>query len=123
MEEVIPGVLHWQAYNPNIRADVSCYLLTDTGTALDPLLPEGEGPEWLGHEVQRVRPRDLFPLARAALSSLFPDHRLLHAIRAVHPIPDGTATHTRPQLSVLHRIIPGAIRQASNNGAVLALES
>jgi hypothetical protein len=54
MEEVIPGVLHWQAYNPNIRADVSSYLLTDTGTALDPLLPEGEGPEWLGHEVQRV---------------------------------------------------------------------
>jgi hypothetical protein len=54
MDEVIPGVLHWQVRHPNIGIDVSSYLLTDTGTALDPLLPEGEGPEWLGHAVQRV---------------------------------------------------------------------
>ncbi len=54
MNEVIPGVLHWQARHPNIRRDVSSYLLTDSGTALDPILPPGEGPEWLGHPVQRV---------------------------------------------------------------------
>ena len=54
MEEVVPGVLHWQARHPNIETDVSSYLLTATGTALDPLLPAGEGPGWLGHEVQRV---------------------------------------------------------------------
>jgi hypothetical protein len=54
MEEVIPGILHWSAPHPNIGVDVSSYLLTDTGTALDPLLPEGEGPDWLGHDVERA---------------------------------------------------------------------
>jgi hypothetical protein len=54
MNEVIPGILHWQARHPNIGVDVSSYLLTASGTALDPLLPEGEGPEWIGHDVQRV---------------------------------------------------------------------
>lgn len=54
LTEVIPGVLHWQSPHPNIGVDVSSYLLLDTGTVLDPMLPEGEGPEWLGHPVQRV---------------------------------------------------------------------
>lgn len=54
MDEVIPGVLHWQARHPSIGADVSSYLLTETGTALDPILPEGEGPEWIGRDVERV---------------------------------------------------------------------
>ena len=40
MDEVIPGILHWKARHPNLGADVSSYLLTDTGTALDPMLPE-----------------------------------------------------------------------------------
>ncbi len=54
MNEVIPGILHWQARHPNIKTDVSSYLLTDSGTALDPILPQGESPGWLGHRVQRV---------------------------------------------------------------------
>jgi hypothetical protein len=54
MDEIIPGILHWKARHPNIGADVSSYLLADTGTALDPMLPEGEGPDWIGHEVTRV---------------------------------------------------------------------
>lgn len=54
MDEVIPGILHWQARHPNIGLDVSSYLLTDTATALDPLLPAGEGPDWLGHDVERA---------------------------------------------------------------------
>ena len=54
MDEVIAGILHWQARHPNIGIDVSSYLLTDTATALDPLLPEGEGRDWLGHDVERV---------------------------------------------------------------------
>jgi hypothetical protein len=54
LSEVIPGVLHWQARHPNIGVDVSSYLLTDSGTLLDPMLPEGEGPESLGHPVQRI---------------------------------------------------------------------
>ena len=54
MEEVIPGILHWQARHPNIGIDVSSYLLTDTATALDPILPEGEGADWLGHDVERA---------------------------------------------------------------------
>ncbi len=54
MEQVIPGVLHWEVQHPRIGRNVSSYLLTDSGTALDPLLPDGEGPEWLGHPVQRA---------------------------------------------------------------------
>lgn len=54
MDEVIPGILHWQAPHPNIGVDVSSYLLTDSGTALDPILPEGEGPDWIGRPVQRA---------------------------------------------------------------------
>jgi hypothetical protein len=54
MDEIIPGILHWQARHPNIGADVSSYLLTDTGTAIDPLLPEGEDVSWLGHRVERI---------------------------------------------------------------------
>jgi hypothetical protein len=54
MDELIPGILHWQAKHPNIGADVSSYLLSDSGTALDPMLPEGEGVDWIGHDVARV---------------------------------------------------------------------
>ena len=54
MDELVPGLLHWKAHHPNIKADVSSYLLTDSGTALDPMLPEGEGPDWLARDVERV---------------------------------------------------------------------
>jgi hypothetical protein len=54
VEQVLPGILHWQARHPNIGVDVSSYLLVDSGTLLDPILPEGEGPDWLGHPVERV---------------------------------------------------------------------
>ena len=54
MDELIPGILHWQARHPNIGIDVSSYLLTDTSTVLDPILPEGEGRDWLGHDVERA---------------------------------------------------------------------
>lgn len=54
MQEVIPGILYWQARHPHIGVDVSSYLLVDSGTLIDPMLPEGEGPEWVGHPVQRI---------------------------------------------------------------------
>jgi hypothetical protein len=54
MDEVIPGILHWQVRHPNIGVDVSSYLLTGTATAVDPILPEGEGVAWLGHDVERA---------------------------------------------------------------------
>jgi hypothetical protein len=54
VNEVIPGVFHWQAPHPNIGVDVSSYLLADSATALDPILPPGEGADWLGRDVDRV---------------------------------------------------------------------
>lgn len=54
LTEVIPGILHWRAHHSRIGVEVSSYLLTGSGTAIDPLLPEGEGPGWLGHTVSRV---------------------------------------------------------------------
>jgi len=55
MDEVIPGILHWTAKHPNIGADVSSYLLTDSGTALDPLLPEEGRPDGIERAVLTVR--------------------------------------------------------------------
>jgi hypothetical protein len=54
MDEVIPGILHWSAKHPSIGINVDSYLLTDSGTVLDPVLPEGETAEWIGHPVQRA---------------------------------------------------------------------
>ena len=54
MDEVIPGILHWRARHPRLGFEVDSYLLTDSGTALDPILPEGEGLDWIGHPVERA---------------------------------------------------------------------
>jgi hypothetical protein len=55
MDEVTPGILHWKAPHPKLGGmDVSSYLLTDSGIALDPMLPEGEGADWIGHPVNKV---------------------------------------------------------------------
>src|SRR5579875_3094321 len=54
MNEVTPGILHWQTPHPKIGVEVSSYLLVDSGTLLDPLLPEGQGPDWIGHSIERV---------------------------------------------------------------------
>ena len=54
MEEIVPGVLHWTARHPELGIDVSSHLVTASGTAIDPLLPEGEGPGWLGVDVRDV---------------------------------------------------------------------
>jgi hypothetical protein len=54
MDQVIPGILHWKAHHPNIGADVSSYLLSESGTAVDPILPEGEDAGWIGQPVERA---------------------------------------------------------------------
>lgn len=54
MDEILPGVFHWQAVHPSMGAKVGCYFVAGSGTAIDPLLPE-EGIEWFeGRDVQRV---------------------------------------------------------------------
>jgi len=54
VDEVMPGILHWRARHPGIGIEVSSFLLTDTSTALDPILPAGDGPHWVRREVDRV---------------------------------------------------------------------
>lgn len=54
LEEVIPGVLFWSAHHPDIGVAASAFLLTGSGLAVDPMLPPGESPGWLGHEVRQV---------------------------------------------------------------------
>lgn len=46
MQEILPGVFHWEATHPHIHAKVSSYWLEEGGVAIDPLLPEAEGIEW-----------------------------------------------------------------------------
>ena len=41
MDEIAPGILHWQAVHPNLGVDVSSYWLPDLRTLLDPIaVPE-----------------------------------------------------------------------------------
>lgn len=52
VREIIPGVFHWTTFHEGIRADVSSYLLAESGVLIDPLLPAdfdgGVDPlEWL----------------------------------------------------------------------------
>ena len=37
MEEIAPGILHWQALHPNLGIDVSSYWLPELRTLLDPI--------------------------------------------------------------------------------------
>jgi hypothetical protein len=45
MQELLPGVYHWEALHPRIAMKVSSYWLEQDGVAIDPLLP-AEGIEW-----------------------------------------------------------------------------
>jgi glyoxylase-like metal-dependent hydrolase (beta-lactamase superfamily II) len=54
VDEIFPGVFHWQALHPSMGAKVDCHFVAGSGTAIDPLLPE-EGIEWFeGRGVERV---------------------------------------------------------------------
>jgi hypothetical protein len=54
MDEILPGVHHWSARHPEIGITVHSYYLARARTALDPLLPEGAGPDSLPGEVDQV---------------------------------------------------------------------
>ena len=55
MQEVVPGLHQWTAEHPQIRARVSSHFVAGSATAIDPLLPEEGGMEWLeGHPPQRI---------------------------------------------------------------------
>jgi glyoxylase-like metal-dependent hydrolase (beta-lactamase superfamily II) len=54
MEEIIEGIFHWTAVHPNTGSEAGCHFVADSGTAIDPLLPE-EGIEWFdGRGVERI---------------------------------------------------------------------
>ena len=54
MNEIVPGVLHWTALHPNIRIDVSSYLVTSSGTLIDPLLPDDDVSHLGDHRIERI---------------------------------------------------------------------
>jgi hypothetical protein len=56
VRQLLPGVVHWMAKHPNIGLDVSSYLLTESGVALDPLIPP-DGLDWF--EEHGVPPREI----------------------------------------------------------------
>jgi hypothetical protein len=41
-DEIVPGVLHWTTFHPNIKFDVSSHFVTGSATLIDPLNPGGE---------------------------------------------------------------------------------
>ena len=55
MQEALPGLHHWTAEHPRIRARVSSHFVAGSATAIDPLLPEEGGMEWFeSHPPQRI---------------------------------------------------------------------
>jgi hypothetical protein len=55
MEEVLPGIVHWSALHPGTGQPAHSHYLIDTGTLIDPILPE-EGLGWFDRlgEPQRI---------------------------------------------------------------------
>jgi hypothetical protein len=49
VQELAPGIFHWTAVHPNIGRDVSSYLVAESGTLIDPMLPP-EGLEWFDRD-------------------------------------------------------------------------
>ena len=46
VEEIAPGVFHWKARHPRIKAEVSSYYLAEPRTLLDPMVPTDVGLAW-----------------------------------------------------------------------------
>lgn len=54
MQEIVPGVYHWNALHPRIGIEVGCHFVAGSGTVIDPLLP-AEGIGWFDdRDVARV---------------------------------------------------------------------
>jgi hypothetical protein len=54
MDEILPGVMHWSAVHPNIRARVHSAFHVETRTLIDPMVPE-EGLAWFeAHPPERA---------------------------------------------------------------------
>jgi hypothetical protein len=49
VNEIVSGVFHWTARHPGIGADVSSYFVAESGTVLDPMVPD-EGLDWFTGE-------------------------------------------------------------------------
>ena len=54
--QILPGVVHWKSLRTTIGLDVSCYLLTESGVLLDPLVPP-DGLDWFAEH--DVAPREV----------------------------------------------------------------
>lgn len=46
MNEIVPGVYHWQAEHPEIGIQVSSHYIEEDGILIDPLLPPQAGLAW-----------------------------------------------------------------------------
>ena len=47
IEEIVPGIAHWKAFHPGIGRIVHSSLVLDSGTLIDPMVPE-DGLEGIG---------------------------------------------------------------------------
>jgi glyoxylase-like metal-dependent hydrolase (beta-lactamase superfamily II) len=54
VREIQPGLWHWKAKHPRINSEVSSYFVAESGTVLDPMVPE-EGLDWFGDGERTVR--------------------------------------------------------------------
>lgn len=50
MKEIQPGLWHWTAEHPKIHIEVGSYLVEESGTLLDPMVPPDVGLDWFEGE-------------------------------------------------------------------------
>ena len=55
-EEILPGVHHWTAFQPELKEQVSSYYVEPAGALIHPMVPEA-GPGWF--ETPGVRPQQV----------------------------------------------------------------
>ena len=53
VQEVVPGIHHWEARHPKIKLQVSSYYVEPAATLLDPIMPEDGDLDWFSHRERR----------------------------------------------------------------------
>lgn len=53
VQEVVPGIHHWEARHPKIKLRVSSYYVEPAATLLDPIMPEDGDLDWFSQHERR----------------------------------------------------------------------
>jgi hypothetical protein len=112
VREVLPGIFHWTAIHPEIRAPVHCHYLEPQRMLLDPLVPDA-GLDWFE---RRGPPRHVLLTNRlhsrqsAAFAKRFGCEIWCNALGLDHFGPDGELPGLAVRGFAAGDVLPGGVR-------------